>query len=172
MKLTIVYLLFRLTDICNATGVSDRGVHKGCECIDSPDHLHLNELLSILKVFCKWKSDTGTNTEKYLPWQSHKYLCWLVFSLVGISKLYLKKDLSRVMVQRRAGTDDCEHEFAGSRLRNPKPTQGDMRKVTARRAGTRCSSVFTNLNKSNTSGDKSIYVDELIKPIRKKRKFK
>ena len=76
------------------------------------------------------------------------------------------------MCQRKSGTDDCEHEFAGSRLRNPKPTQGDMRKVTARRAGTRSSSAFTNLNKSNTSGDKSIYVDELIRPIRKKRKFK
>ena len=28
-----------------------------------------------------------------------------------------------------------------------------------------------NLNKSNTSGDISIYVDELIKPIKKKRKL-
>ena len=54
------------------------------------------------------------------------------------------------MYQRKSGTDDCEHEFAGSRLRNPKPTQGDMRNITARRTA------YKNLNKSNTNGDKSI----------------
>ena len=96
----------------------------------------------------------------------------MIYSTIGIARTYLKEDKSRRMCQRKSGTDDCEHEFAGSRLRNPKPTQGDMRKVTARRAGTRSSSTFANLNKSNTSGDKSIYVDELIRPIRKKRKFK
>ena len=97
---------------------------------------------------------------------------WLIFATIGIARTYLKEDKSRRMCQRKSGTDDCEHEFAGSRLRTPKPTQGDMKKVTARRAGTRSCSAFTNLNKSNTSGNKSIYVDELIRPIRKKCKFK
>ena len=36
----------------------------------------------------------------------------------------------------------------------------------------RLNSYAFNLNKSNTSGDKSIYVDELIKPIPKKSKLK
>ena len=99
-------------------------------------------------------------------------MSWLIYSTVEIARTYLKEDQSRRMYQRKSGTDDCEHEFAGSRLRNSKPTQGDMRKVNARRADTRSSSAFANLNKSNTSGDKAIYVDELIISIRKKRKFK
>ena len=99
-------------------------------------------------------------------------MSWLIFATIGIARTYLKADKSWKICQRKSGTDNCEHNFAASRLRNPKPTQGDMRKVTARRAGTRSSSAFTNLNKSNTSGEKSIYVDELIRPIRKKRKFK
>ena len=94
-----------------------------------------------------------------------------VLSMIGAAHVSTES-VPRRMCQSKLGTDNCEHEFAGSRLRNPKPTQGDMRKVTARRAGTKSSSSFTNLNKSNTSGDKSIYVDELIRPIRKKRKIK
>ena len=99
-------------------------------------------------------------------------MSWLIYSTVGIARTYLKEDQSRRMYQRKSGTDNCEHEFSGSRLRNPKPTQGDMRKITARRTGMRSSSAYTNLNKSNASGDKSIYVDELIKPIPKKHNLK
>ena len=99
-------------------------------------------------------------------------MSWLIYSTVGIARTYLKEDQSRRMCQRKSGTDDCEHEFAGSRLRNLKPTQCDMRKITARRAGTRSSSAYTTLNKSNASRDTSIYVDELIKPIPKKRNLK
>ena len=77
-------------------------------------------------------------------------------------------DKSRRLCQRRSGTDDCEHEFAGTKLRNPKPTQNDMRKHTARRTGTRTSGMFTKLNKANTSGDQALYTDNLITPIMKK----
>ena len=69
-------------------------------------------------------------------------MSWLIYSTVEIARTYLKEDQSRRMYQRKSGTDDCEHEFAGSRLQNPKPTQGDIRKVTARRAGTRSSSAI------------------------------
>ena len=40
-----------------------------------------------------------------------------------------------------------------------------MRKYTARRSGIRKSGRFTNLNKSNISGDEAIYTDDLAKPI-------
>ena len=170
LKLMIIKI-DRLVDIMNNTDVSNRGEKKGCKMIDSPDHFHIQELLDIMVFFGKWKDEAKDKDDNYITWQCHEDLSWLIFATIGIARTYLKEDKSRRMCQRKSGTDDCEHEFAGSRLRNPKPTQGDMRKVTARRAGTRSSSAFTNLNKSNTSGDKSIYVDELIRPIRKKRKF-
>ena len=75
------------------------------------------------------------------------------------------------MCQRKSGSDDCEHEFAGCRVRNSKPTQQDMRQITARRTGTRAST-FTSVNKANTRGDSDIYTDEISKPIFKKSRRK
>ena len=66
--------------------------------IDSPDHEHLDELLQILLTFQKWKKDIK-DPKAYIPWQSDEDLCWLIFSIVGISKTYLKADKSRVLVQ-------------------------------------------------------------------------
>ena len=77
-------------------------------------------------------------------------MSWLIDSTIRVVRNYLKEDTYRRMCQKKSGTDDCEHEFASSRLRNPKPTQGDMRNITARRTA------YKNLNKSNTNGDKSI----------------
>ena len=45
-------------------------------------------------------------------------------------------------------------------------------KITATWIGTRTSGSYTNLNSSNTSEYKAIYVDELIKPIPKNRKVR
>ena len=42
-----------------------------------------------------------------------------------------------------------------------------MRKDNARRSRTKTSRIFTKLNKANTSGDQTIYTDDLIKPILK-----
>ena len=58
-------------------------------------------------------------------------------------------------------------DIAGSKLRNPKPTQNNMRKHNARRSGTKTSGIFAKLNKVNTSGDQTIYTDDLIKSILK-----
>ena len=101
-------------------------------------------------------------------------MSWLIFSTIGLAQTYLKTDKSRRLCQRRSGTDDCEYEFTGTKLRNPKPTpklrnpkptQNDMRKHTARRTGTRTSGMFTKLNKANTSRDQALYTDDLIKAI-------
>ena len=162
----------RLVDIMNNTDVSNRGERKGCEILDSPDHFHIQELLDILIFFCKWKDEVGDDIDKYITWQSHEDLSWLIFSTIGLAQTYLKTDKSRRLCQRRSGTDDCEHEFAGTKLRNPKPTQNDMRKHTARRTGTRTSGMFTKLNKANTSGDQALYTDNLITSIMKKQRLK
>ena len=95
----------------------------------------------------------------------------MVFAIIGIARSYLLKDKTRTMVQRRGGSDDCEHEFAGIKVRNQKPTQGDARAHVAKRTGTR-SSCFTSINRSNTRGDSSMYTEELIEPRRKKTKLR
>ena len=60
------------------------------------------------------------------------------------------------MYQRKLGTDDREHEFLGVRLQDSKHTQGDIKKITARKTGTRTLGTFTKLNKTSTSEDKAI----------------
>ena len=68
-------LPIRLVNIYNGTGVSNRGIKKGCECIDLPEHTHLDELLKKLTDFCEWKNYVGRKVEKYISWQSHEDLC-------------------------------------------------------------------------------------------------
>ena len=91
----------------------------------------------------------------------------MIIGIIGVSKLYLKKDKSRILVQRRSGSDDVEHEFAGIRVRNPKPTALDVREISARRTGSRAST-FNALCKANTSSDKDIFVDEVAAKLYRK----
>ena len=151
--------------------MSNRGENKGCEILNSPSHFHLQELLNILITFTEWKNEAGVNVKEFVPWQTYVDLCYLIFGLVGLSRCYLQEDKGRTLVQRKNGSDDVEHEFAGIRVRNPKPTIQDCVLVTGRRSGCR-QSVFTRINKTNTSGtDKIIYTDELLEPMEKKRKL-
>ena len=39
---------------------------KGCGPINHPDHLHLDELKQILKVFCEWKIEAGDKKENFI----------------------------------------------------------------------------------------------------------
>ena len=43
-----------------------------------------------LEIFSEWRSEAGKNTEDFIPWQSYKDLCSLVFVVVGFAKTYLK----------------------------------------------------------------------------------
>ena len=86
---------------------------------------------------------------------------------IGIATIYLKEDKSRLMVQRRGGSDDCEHEFGGIRERNAKPSALDVQQGVARRTGTK-TSTFNALSKANTSGDKNIYTNEITATITRK----
>ena len=158
--------LDRLVDICNNTSMSSNGVWKGCEPINSPDHRHIGELLDILDIFCEWRNESPEKIH-FIPWQSFEDLVYLIIGIIGVSKLYLKKDKSRILVQRRSGSDDVEHEFAGIRVRNPKPTALDVREISARRTGSRAST-FNALCKANTSSDKDIFVDEVAAKLYRK----
>ena len=91
--------------------MSSNGVWKGCEPINSPDHRHIGELLDILDIFCEWRNESPEKIH-FIPWQSFEDLVYLIIGIIGVSKLYLKKDKSRILVQRRSGSDDVEHEFA------------------------------------------------------------
>ena len=64
-------------------------------------------------------------------------MSWLIYSIIGITRTYLKENKSRRICRSKSGTDDCEPEFSGARLRNPKLIQGDMRTINARRTGTK-----------------------------------
>ena len=88
-------------------------------------------MINILEIFAEWKSDSQTKAN-FIPWQSYEDLILLVTTIVGLATVYLKEDKSRVMVQRRGGSDDCEHEFGGIRERNSKPTALDVQQGVAR----------------------------------------
>ena len=162
----IVANIDRLVDICNNTRTNSRGVVKGCEQINSPHHFHLQELINILEVFAEWKAGAKTKSN-FIPYQSYEDLIQLVTTLIGISTVYLKEDKSRTMVQRRGGSDDCEHEFGGIRERNAKPAALDMQQGLSRRTGTR-TSTFNALSKANTSGDTGIYTSEITGTLTRK----
>ena len=93
----------------------------------------------------------------------------LVSTNIGIATVYLKEDKSRVMVQRRGGSDDCEHEFGGIRERNSKPTALDVQQGVSRRMGTK-TSTFNAISKANTSGDTNIFSNEMIAKLNRKTK--
>ena len=156
----------RLVDICNNTRMNNRGVVKGCEEIDSSNHFHLNELISILVIFAEWKAEAKTKAH-FIPYQSYEDLIQLVTTIIGIATVYLKPNKSRVMVQRRGGSDDCEHEFGGIRQKNDKPSALDVQKGVARRTGTK-TSTFNALSKANTAGDKDIYTSEITATLKRK----
>ena len=168
---TAIGKIDRLVDIWNNTDINNRKEVKGCEMINSPDHFHLEELLSIFDVFCEWRNEAEKNKEEFITWQSFEDLSWLIFGIIGIARTYLKKDKSRTMVQRKGGSDVCENEFAGVRERNPKPTILNARQTVARRTGTR-TAIYNKRPRSNTSGVKDIYLDEIAGPLTKKSKRK
>jgi hypothetical protein len=107
----------RLVDICNGTIKNKKGVKKGCENIDRPDHPLLKEALEVLVMFAEWKKEAGKETSAFITNQSYEDLCWLVCCLVGVSQTYLRPDQKNILVQRRLGTDDIEHIFAYFRMR-------------------------------------------------------
>ena len=123
-------------------------------------------MISILEIFAEWKTEAKAR-EHFIPYQSYEDLIQLVTTIVGIATVYLKTDKSRVMVQRRGGSDDCEHEFGGIREKNDKPSALDVREGVARRTGTK-TSTFNALSKANTSGDKEIYTNEITSTLRRK----
>ena len=87
--------------------------------------------------------------------------------MIDIATTYLKEDKSRVMVQRRGGSDDCEHEFGGIRENNDKPTALDVQQGISRQTGYR-TSTFNALCKANTSGVKDIYTNEITSTLKRK----
>ena len=94
----------------------------------------------------------------------------MVVGIVGLASTYLKADRSRTMVQSRSGSDVVEHEFAGIRQRNSKPTGLDVRQIVARRSATR-SSTFTAINKANTrGGNNDLFCNEITAPMHRKQK--
>jgi hypothetical protein len=82
----------RLVDICNGTIKNKKGVKKGCENIDRPDHPLLKEALEVLVMFAEWKKEAGKETSAFITNQSYEDLCWLVCCLVGVSQTYLRPD--------------------------------------------------------------------------------
>ena len=102
----------RLVDICNNTQMNNRGVVKGCEIIDSPNHFHIKELIPVLEIFADWKLEAKTKAN-FIPYQSYEDLIQLISTNVGIPTIYLKEDKIIAMVQRHGGSDDAEHEFGG-----------------------------------------------------------
>ena len=73
------------------------------------------------------------------------------------------------MVQSRGGTDDVEHAFSHQRCKNSNPTIMDCNQTIGRDNGLK-STTFSMRSKSNTSGDKVLYISELKQSLLNKRK--
>ena len=119
------YVVARYVVGADNARVSNRGVVKGCEEIDSPHHFHLQDLINILDIFAEWRSEAKPKAN-FIPYQSYEDLIYLITINIGIATIYLKEDKSRTMVQRHGDSDNCEHEFGGIRERNAKPSALDV----------------------------------------------
>ena len=80
------------------------------------------ELLKTLQLLEQWRKECGGYNNKFITWQTHEDLRWLVFGIVGYAALYLKNDGSEVADQGRFGSDSMEHLFALIRAGNSNPT--------------------------------------------------
>ena len=162
---TIVQSCNRLVDIWNANH------DKKCKCIDSPVHSHVKELHSILLVFAEWKNSCKSKNE-FITNESWEDLCWMIYGIIGISSIYLRKDESRRMMQRRGGSDCCENEFAAFRQSNSNGTEYDIRGIEARRSAYRGHNVsnFSKIVKSNSGREDRVDLASLYAKLIPKRK--
>jgi len=107
----------RFIDVCNAR--DDRN----CSLINSPNHVHVYELLDYVKFLTQWRGQArnGGNPNHYFAPSTHQDSCWTALSFVIIAR----KDLpeGHAIVQSRGGTDNIEKTFCKSR--------GDNRAATA-----------------------------------------
>ena len=92
----------------------------------------------------------------------------MVYGLKGVSEFYLDKDKKWKMVQWRGGTDDVEHSFSHQRSKNSNPTIMDCNRTLGRDTRVK-STTFSLRAKSNTSGNKVIYISELKQTLLSKR---
>jgi hypothetical protein len=152
----IVVQVDTLVDIMNSN------VEKGFQRIDSPNHPHLDSLISVMQTFSEWHQEAKNNGEsnQFVPETTYQDICWLVFGTFGLSKYYLAEDKRYQMAQDRHGSDVCENHFANIKNRNSNPTKLDADNSCAKSTNTR-SNLFSMRAKTNTAGQ-VIRRDELF----------
>ena len=124
--------------------------------------------MNTLAIFADWKAKSKAkgNANLFMPITLYESFAWLVYGIMGVAS-QIPEGCS--MNQREGGTDDLEHEFATNRHKNPNSTIADTRGSIGQQSGFRASNFTKNL-KSNTRGDKSVNIGELMQP--KKRKIR
>jgi len=142
------------------------GANKGCTtCIDSKKHQHLKELLDAVMIFTEWKDEAGKNKDAFVPMSTCEDLCWVVFSMVCIARHQLPTQ-GGVLVQKRAGSDVCEHQFSKSTAKNANRTAEDHRHILAHAQG--MANTFSRASKSNSAGDRTVISSETTAPLPKR----
>ena len=111
---------------------------------------------------------------KFITHQTYTDLRYMVFQVACHAALYLKRDNSIRMHQRRHGTDVCEHTFSDVRSFNPKPNMQQAREglshatSTGEMGGGRLLRTRDRGN-SGTATRQEDY-DMVMAPMKKKRK--
>ena len=140
--------------------------------IDCPEHEYILELESILILFSDWNEEAkaAKNPWSFFSSEIFNDLCWIVYGIKGVVMFNLEHQKRWQMVQSRGGTDDVEHAFSHQRSKNSNPTINDCNQTLGRNAGVK-STRFSLRSKSNTSGDKVVYISELKQSILDKHQF-
>ena len=122
--------------------------------------------MNIYTWFAKWNEEYIDHPNNFIPKYSYEDLCWTIFGLVGLCQKYLRTDGSRMLDQKRHGSDCCEHHFANCVNNNPNASLSDFRSYSARSTGIRAN-MFHSRVKTNTAGDTDICGRELMQPLSK-----
>ena len=79
---------------------------KACLCINCPNHKYITELEDMLVLFWDWKKEATTAKNPWACFSPEIYnnLCWIMYGLKGVAKLYLEDGKKWEMVQSRGGT--------------------------------------------------------------------
>ena len=160
----------RFVDVMNGTR------DKGCELIDGADHPHVFELLDTVKFFTEWRNEVVADDEldvmyNFLPSSSYEDTVWTCMGIVGVARKQLRR--GHKIVQRRHGSDVCEHAFCAKRSKNANADAFNTNHILARYSST-CMNHLAASRKANFGSRTTFFGRELdigkIKRLKVKRK--
>jgi hypothetical protein len=108
----------QMVDIMNGSSTGKRhGMRKVGRVLNKPLHENLKLLASHFTTFANWKKNAADPAE-CVPATTSEDMAFMVLGLIGVCRVYLAEDGSRILHPRNAQEDVCEHAFSSLKSRS------------------------------------------------------